>query len=190
MQRPTTDPPLAAPVAPWEVLIWADSHALADALLASLAAAGHAGRVLEQDAELALRGRTGPRAVLIAEDGPRLRAQAAFLGVPLILVVGGLPQAGRPASYAEVHTPAEAALVVDRLVEHQRLAERARYRREPPRRCSRCGRPFDATRVHAGSRTRRFVKFGGVALCGGCVEELRRLLRVADAPYVEADVSR
>jgi hypothetical protein len=110
--------------------------------------------------------------------------------VPLVLLVGDLPSAGRPASYADVRTPAEAALVVDRLVEHQHLAERARYRREPPRRCSRCGRPFDASRVHAGSRARRFVKFGSVALCGGCVDELRRLLRVADTPYVEADVSR
>jgi hypothetical protein len=190
MERPTTDPPPTEPVASWEVLIWADSHRLADALVAALGPAGHPSRVLEQDAELVLRGRTSPRTVVIGEDGPRLRAQAAFLGVPLILVVGDAPRTGRPPSYAEVRTPVEAALVVDRLVEHQRLAERARYRREPPRRCSRCARPFDATRVRAGSRARRFVKFGSVALCGGCVDELRRLLRVADTPYVEADVSR
>jgi hypothetical protein len=189
MPIPPTDPPPRSS----EVLVWATAPTRADALARVLAAPDRRVRVLAHDAELALAGRTAPGAVLVAEAGPGLEAQQAFLGLPLVLVA---EPSGRqepsPAlarrAYAVVRSPAQAALVLDRLVEHQRLAERAGRRHEPPRRCSRCGRGFDSRKVREGTVARRFVKFGAVALCGGCVDALRRLLREADAPFVEADV--
>jgi hypothetical protein len=34
------------------------------------------------------------------------------------------------------------------------------------------------------------VRFGSVALCGGCVDQLRQLLAHTEGPYVEAEVRR
>src|SRR5262249_29883705 len=93
--------------------------------------------------------------------------------------------AGR--AYAVAETPPEAALAVDRFFEHCRLAQQAASRRSVPGRCSRCGRYFDAVKARNGAPSRRFVRFGSVALCGSCVEALRRLLRTAETAVVEAD---
>jgi hypothetical protein len=175
-----------------EVLIWATTSGSADSLALALSAPSRSLRVLELDADLAQAGRSAPGAILVAEAGPRLEAQRAFLGLPLVLVAPSDEKASSTKlarrAYAVVRNATEAALAVDRLVEHQQLAQQASRRREPPRRCSRCGRGFDARKVRDGGVARRFVKFGGVSLCGSCVDALRRLLREADAPFVEADV--
>jgi hypothetical protein len=142
---------------------------------------------LRDDAQLA--GHSASGGLLVAQAGPRLTAQQTFVREPFILIdpdrVSPLVLARR--AYAVVDTVAEAGLLVDRYFVHRDLAQRAANRRDAPRRCSRCGRGFDAQRARAGGNARRFVRFGSVALCGGCVEELRALLRQQESPLIEAD---
>ncbi|HLZ26701.1 MAG TPA: hypothetical protein VKV73_05205 [Chloroflexota bacterium] len=171
------------------ILVWADEWQVAEAIEASVSGAGHRVRRLEDDAELVTLHRREP--LLVAQCGPRLEAQLAFLRGPIILV-----EAGRKASpalaaraYAVVADPAGAGHAVDRFVEHRQLARQVAERRGPPRRCSRCGRGFDARKARGVGTARRFVRFGSISLCGTCVEALRRLLRQAQAQVavVEAD---
>ncbi len=174
------------------VSVWAADPERAAALAEAVRGPGRVVHLLADDAALANAWRATPSGVLIAEDGPRTEMQLAFLHLPLILVRAG----GRPASrvaqraYATVGSAAEAALALDRLAEHQQLAALAARRREPPRGCSRCGRGYDVLKVRGAGLARRFVKFGTIALCGSCLDQLRRLLRAADAPFVEADARR
>jgi hypothetical protein len=168
------------------VLVWAPDEALAD----RLRDLGYSVRVVRTEAELAVAHTTG--ALLVAAYGPSLQSQHAFVRGPVVLLD---PERAAPfelarRAYAVVDTPEEAALMVDRFFEHRRLAERASGRRGSPARCSRCGRGFDARKIRDGTIAQRFVRFGSVSLCGGCVEELRKRLREAEAAVVEADVRR
>jgi hypothetical protein len=170
------------------ILVWAPDWQVGEDLEASLRGVGHAVRRLEEDAQLA----TGhPRdALLVAQCGPRLEAQRAFLRGPLILVEAGRKPSSALAAraYAIVAQASDAGHAVDRFVEHRHLAQQVAERREPPRRCSRCGRGFDALKARGAGTSRRFVRFGSVALCGACVEALRTLLRQqAQVAVVEAD---
>lgn len=171
------------------ILVWADEWQVGEAIEASLIGVGHAVHRLEDDAELATVHQRD--VLLVAQSGPRLEAQQAFLHGPIILV-----EAGRKASpalaaraYAVVAEPSEAGYAVDRFVEHRQLARQVAERRGPPRRCSRCGRGFDALKARGAGTARRFVRFGSIALCGTCVEALRTLLRQAQSQVavVEAD---
>ena len=170
------------------ILIWATDLSLADELASELADANREVRVLESDAELAAS--SAGSALLVAEAGPRLEAQRAFLRGPIILL-----DAERAASrdlvdraYAVVDSPPEASLAVDRFLTHRQAAEQVAGARGSPRRCARCGRGFDALKARRGGTARRFVRFGSIALCGSCVEKLRSLLRQADrSVVVEAD---
>jgi hypothetical protein len=169
------------------ILIWAHDATLGEALLDYLAEPGRSIRVLDTDAELAATGADG--SVLVAQAGPRLAAQQAFLRVPFILVDPARSSDARLArrAYAVVANPPEAGLAVDTYLTHSGLAEAAAARRGPPRRCSRCGRGFDSLKASQGGSARRFVRFGSVALCGSCVEQLRTLLRRVESAVVEAD---
>lgn len=141
------------------------------------------------DGDLAGLANRGDADLLVAEDAEHVRVQSSFLRLPMVLVERtGTPPDERltQRAYAVVHRPSEVGLAVDRFLEHRTLATRAASRREPPRRCSRCGRGYDPAAGRKGP-ARRFVRFGGVSLCGGCVEKLRGLLAGADAPYVEAE---
>lgn len=170
------------------ILIWAHDAALAEALLDYLTEPGRAVRVLDGDAELAAAG-TNNGSLLVAQAGPRLDAQQVFVRSPFILVdpVGRSPASLARRAYAVVTNPPEAGLAVDGYLTHRRLAEEAAAHREPPRRCSRCGRGFDSFKAGHGGTSRRFVRFGSVALCGSCVEQLRTLLRRMESAVVEAD---
>jgi hypothetical protein len=170
------------------ILIWAHDVALGEALLDYLAEPGRSIRVLDTDAELAATG-ADRSTLLVAQAGPRLAAQQAVLRGPFILVD---PARSSNASltrraYAVVANPAEAGLAVDGYFTHRGLAEAAAARRGPPQRCSRCGRGFDSLKASQGGSARRFVRFGSVALCGSCVEQLRTLLRRVESAVVEAD---
>ena len=171
------------------ILVWAPDWQVGEAIEASLVGVGHAVRHIESDAELA----TGhPRdALLVAQCGPRLEAQAAFVRGSFILVEAGCAPSPALAAraYAVVAQPSEAGHAVDRYVEHRQLARQVADRRGPPRRCSRCGRGFDAVKARGVGNARRFVRFGSISLCGTCVEALRTLLRQAQAQVavVEAD---
>jgi hypothetical protein len=169
------------------VRVWTHDADLAEALCAYLIEPGRDVRLLHNDAELAAVPLSG--SLLVAQAGPRLAAQQAFVREPFILID---PQRVSPfaltrRAYASVDTVAEAGLCVDRYFVHRELAQQAASRRDAPRRCSRCGRGFDVQRARAGGSARRFVRFGSVALCGGCVEKLRLLLRQQESPLVEAD---
>jgi hypothetical protein len=171
------------------VLVWATDLGLAQVLAQMLADAGRTVRILEDDAQLVMGQSQG--SLLVAEAGPRLTAQQAFLRGPLIIVdpLRDTKSALARRAYAVVANPAEAALFVDRFFVHRRLSQQAAGRRSPPWRCSRCGRGFDARKaVDGATTTRRFIRFGAVALCGGCVEDLRSRLRQAETAIVEADV--
>src|SRR5262245_24876192 len=137
--------------------------------------------LLEQDAELTSAHNYG--SLLVAEFGPRFEAQQAFVRGPVVRLDPhrAAPHRLRSRAYAVVATPSEAALAADRFFEHRRLSQAAASRRAMPGRCSRCGRPFDALRARSGAPSRRFVRFGSVALCGSCVEALRKLLRSAES---------
>lgn len=171
------------------ILVWAADWQVGEAIEASLVGVGHAVRRLEDDAELATAHQR--EALLVAQCGPRLEAQQAFLHGPMILVLAG--RTASPAltarAYAVVAEPSEAGHAVDRFVEHRQLAEQVAERRGPPRRCSRCGRGFDALKARGAGTARRFVRFGSISLCGTCVEALRTLLRQAQAQVavIEAD---
>ena len=145
-------------------------------------------RVLDSDAELAATGASSG-SLLVAQAGPRLAAQQAFMRGPFILVDPARSSQASLArrAYAVVANPPEARLAVDAYFTHRRLAEEAAARRGPPRRCLRCGRGFDSLKASQGGSARRFVRFGSVALCGGCVEQLRTLLRRVESAVVEAD---
>jgi hypothetical protein len=171
------------------ILVWAPDWQISEAIEASLVEVGHAVRRIDSDAELATRHQRD--ALLVAQCGPRLEAQHAFLRGPIILVEAG--RAPSPAlaarAYAVVAQPSEAGLAVDRFLEHRELARQVAERRGPPRRCSRCGRGFDALKARGAGTARRFVRFGSISLCGTCVEALRTLLRQSQAQVavVEAD---
>jgi hypothetical protein len=170
------------------ILIWAHDAALAESLLDYLAEPGRSVRVLDSDAQLAAAGASSG-SLLVAQAGPRLDAQQAFVRGPFILVD---PARSSQASlerraYAVVANPPEAGLAVDGYLTHRRLAEEAAAHRGPPRRCLRCGRGFDSLKAGQGGSARRFVRFGSVALCGSCVEQLRTLLRRVESAVVEAD---
>jgi hypothetical protein len=169
------------------ILVWAPNCQVFEAIAASLVGSGYAVRHLEDDAELA--GQHQRDALLVAQCGPRLEAQQAFLHAPFILVAAG--RQASPAlvsrAYAIVAEASEVGYAVDRFVEHRQLARQAAERRGPPRRCSRCGRGFDARKARGSGTARRFVRFGAISLCGSCVEALRALLRQAQVAVVEAD---
>jgi len=170
------------------VLIWAHDAALAESLFDHIGEPGRSVRVLDSDAELATAGASSG-SLLVAQAGPRLDAQQAFVRGPFILVD---PARSSPASlarraYAVVANPPEAGLAVDGYLTHRRLAEEAAARRDPPRRCLRCGRGFDSLKAGQGGSARRFVRFGSVALCGRCVERLQTLLRGTESAVIEAD---
>jgi hypothetical protein len=171
------------------ILVWADDWQVGETIEASLIGVGHTVRQLQDDAELATVHQRD--ALLVAQCGPRLEAQQAFLRGQLILVEAGRkPSAALAArAYAIVAQASEAGHAVDRFVEHSQLARQVAERRGPPRRCSRCGRGFDALKARGTGTARRFVRFGAVSLCGTCVEALRTLLRQATAhvAVVEAD---
>jgi hypothetical protein len=169
------------------VLVWATRPDLAEALVSALAEPGRVVRVLEHDAELSSAHTYG--SLLVAEFGPRLEIQQSFVRGPFVLVDAerAAPYRLSGRAYAVVATASEAALAVDRFFEHRRLAQQAANRRALPGRCSRCGRGFDALKARTGAPSRRFVRFGSIALCGACVEALRRLLRAAESAVVEAD---
>jgi hypothetical protein len=169
------------------VLVWATDWRLGQALTEALARAEHAVCQLDGDAELVSAHQRG--GLLVAECGPRLQAQLAFLRMPFILVdpPGLATRALAERAYAVVASAAEAGLAVDRFFEHRQLAEHVAGRRGPPRRCARCGRGFDARKANGAGTARRFVRFGAIALCGGCVEYLRVLLRRAQVAVVDAD---
>ncbi|HEY3060187.1 MAG TPA: hypothetical protein VGL99_14605 [Chloroflexota bacterium] len=169
------------------VLVWATRPDLAEAVVRVLAEPGRIVRVLEHDGELSSAHTFA--SLLVAEFGPRLELQQSFLRGPFVLIDPERSAPRRLASraYAIAATASEAALAVDRFFEHRRLAQQAAGNRSGPRRCSRCGRGFDALKARTGAPSRRFVRFGSVALCGGCIEELRRLLRAAETAVVEAD---
>jgi hypothetical protein len=169
------------------ISIWATDPRLADALLATLAEPGRDLRLLENDGQLAASG--SGAGLLVAQAGPRLDAQQTFLRGPFILVdpqrISSSHLARR--AYAIVPNPAEANLAVDRFIIHRHAAAQAAGARGAPSRCSRCGRGFDAQKARRGGTATRFVRFGSVALCGGCVDQLRTLLRQAESAVVEAD---
>ncbi len=144
-------------------------------------------RVLADDGQLASGART--TRLLVAQAGPRLETQQSFLRGPIILVDPtrtSSPSLAKRA-YAIVENALQASLLVDRFLTHRRMAEQVAGHRASPRRCSRCGRGFDALKAGRGGTTTRFVRFGSIALCGSCVEHLRRLVREATAAIVEAD---
>jgi len=168
------------------VLVWATGPGMVEALSAALSDPGRSVRLLQQDAQLMDAHAHG--SLLVAEVGPRLLAQQAFVRGAFVLVdVERLaPRSLAERAYAVVRSAAEAGLAVDRFFEHRELAQKAAARRAAPSRCARCGRGFDSLRA-SGSMSRRFVRFGSLALCGGCVEALRKLLRQAESAVVEAD---
>jgi len=171
------------------VLVWAPEQQVAETIEASLVGVGHSVRRLEHDADLATLHQR--HTLLVAQCGPRLEAQQAFVRGPLILVESGCKPSDALAAraYAVVAQPAEIGHAVDRFVEHRQLAAEVAERRGPPRHCSRCGRGFDALKARGPGTARRFVRFGAIALCGTCVEALRTLLRQAQTQVavVEAD---
>jgi hypothetical protein len=144
-------------------------------------------RLHESDGELAASGSSG--GLLVAQAGPRLEAQQAFLRGPIILVdpprTASIELKAR--AYAVVANAPEANLAVDRFLVHRHEAERVAGHRGSPRRCSRCGRGFDALKASRGGTATRFVRFGSISLCGSCVEKLRTLLRQTETTVVEAD---
>jgi hypothetical protein len=169
------------------ILIWATDARLAEALCAQLDDPGRDLHVLEDDGELAASGSRG--ALLVAEAGARFEAQRAFLRGPIVLVDPSRVASTQTAMhvYAVVRNAPEAGLAVDRFLTHRRAAEQVAGARGSPRRCSRCGRGFDAFKARRGGNATRFVRFGSIALCGSCVEKLRSLLRQAESVVVEAD---
>jgi hypothetical protein len=169
------------------ILIWAHDPAVAEALVQQVSEPGRAVRVLEDDADLAASSSSG--GLLVAQAGPRLEVQQAFLRGPFILLDPARAASGALAkqAYAVVVDPPEAGLAVDQFLTHRRLAEQAAGHLGPPRRCSRCGRGFDSLKARGAGTARRFVRFGSISLCGSCVESLRTLLRQAESAVVEAD---
>ena len=105
-----------------KILVWADEWQVGEAIEASLTGVGHTVRHLADDAELATLHQRD--ALLVAQCGPRLEAQLAFLHGPIIVVEAGRPVAPALAAraYAVVAQPAEAGHAVDRFVEHRQLA--------------------------------------------------------------------
>lgn len=169
------------------ILIWAADPDAVEALTSALMEPDRELLVLEDDAQLA--SRTCATTLLVCQASPRVEAQQAFLRGAIILVdpkyVTSPPLQRRV--YSTVTNATEASLAVDQFLAHRRLAEQVAGQRASPRRCSRCGRGFDALKARQGGTARRFVRFGSIALCGGCVDSLRRLLHGATAGLVEAD---
>ena len=176
------------PIAPQAtILVWAHDPDVAADLALNVDEPGRAVHLLEDDAQLAASSTSGR--LLVAQAGPRLEAQRAFLRGPLVLVdparISSTELANR--AYAVVANPPEAGLVVDRFLTHRRLADQAASHRGPPRYCSRCGRGYDSLKARGVGTARRFVRFGSISLCGSCVESLRSLLRRTETAVVEAD---
>jgi hypothetical protein len=175
------------------ILVWAADAGRSAALVDALRGEGRTIQpVLDGDMATLTYHRTAD--LLVAEDGAGLAAQLPFIRIPLILVRRpDAPSATPriiPKAYAIVARAAEATLAVDRFIEHRRLSERATARREPPRQCSRCGRGYDPMAGRKSGVARKFVRFGAISLCGGCVEELRNLIQHAETPFVEAERRR
>lgn len=172
------------------VAVWAADAARVAALAAAVAGPGRSVQEVLDLGELIRLAYHRLVDALVLEDAEVLGSQVAFLRLPIILVRRGpdgpTPRLAKQA-YAIVARPAEAGLAVERLLEHRRLAARAGGRREPPRRCSRCGRGYDPAAGRKGV-ARRFVRFGQVTLCGACVADLRTVLVHAEAPWVDAGV--
>ena len=176
------------PIAPQAtILVWAHDPDVAADLALNVDEPGRAVHLLEDDAQLAASGTSGR--LLVAQAGPRLEAQRAFLRSPLVLVDPGRISSSELANraYAVVAHPPEAGLAVDRYLTHRRLADQAASHRGLPRYCSRCGRGFDSLKARGVGTARRFVRFGSISLCGSCVESLRSLLRRTETAVVEAD---
>jgi hypothetical protein len=169
------------------ILIWATEQPLLEDLHEYLAEPARALQELEDDGQLAASGSNG--ALLVAQVGPRLEAQRAFLRGPFILIDPTRSASAelKSRAYAIVANAPEAGLAVDRFLTHRQAAERVAGHRGSPRRCSRCGRGFDALKASRGGTATRFVRFGSISLCGSCVEKLRSLLRQAETTVVEAD---
>lgn len=173
------------------VLVWAADAERAARMASMVEGAGRLVEVSLDDEALIRVASRGGADLLVAEDAPALVAQAAFLRLPLLLLRSparhGLAddRLARRA-YAVVARVSDLGLAVERFLEHRLLSQRAAQRHEPPRRCSRCGRGYDAVAGRKGV-ARRFVRFGSVSLCGGCVETLRKLLATTDAGFVEAE---
>src|ERR1700724_187414 len=98
------------------ILIWAHDPGVAEDLVRNVSEPGRAVRVLDGDAQLAASGGQGLGGLLVAQAGPRLEAQQAFLHGPLILVDPARTSSTELAkrAYAVVTDPPEAGLVVDR----------------------------------------------------------------------------
>lgn len=172
-----------------EVLVWASRTDVAEQLARAAEGPGRDVRVVLDDAELARLVTQGGSSLLLAEDGPLLAVQHHLLRLPLIL----LRRDGQPATpklaraaYAILARPVEAGLVIERFLEHRQVAAAVAQRRQPPRRCARCGRAYDAQAARRGT-ARRFVKFGSLALCGSCVALFHKLVTRTDTPFVEAE---
>ncbi len=85
--------------------------------------------------------------LIVAEEARWLEAQLPFLRTPFFLLRAPLvvgPSQLTLRACACVRSSGEIGLAIDQFVAHQRLAKRAATRREPPTRCSRCGRSFNA----------------------------------------------
>lgn len=175
------------------ILVWAADAGRSAALVEALEGPG---RTIQPvlDSEMADLTYHRSADLLVAEDGIGLAEQLPFIRIPLILVRRpDAPSATPrevPKAYAIVARAAETTLAVDRFVEHRRLSQQATARREPPRQCSRCGRGYDPMAGRKSGVARKFVRFGSVSLCGGCVEELRSLIQHAETPFVEAERRR
>ncbi len=164
-----------------DVLVWAASGDRAQALIEALEGPGRAVRSVLDEAELAQIAYRRAADVLVVEAAPALEAQTSFLRLPLILVRRAeerpVPQLARHA-YAIVSRPVEAALALDRLVEHRRLAEHALTRREPPRLEHHDGSAGQPGLVEQGHRhPRRFPGAWGRLQHGAGVRGQRRTQR-------------
>jgi hypothetical protein len=195
MQRFLPDPaPLADTpmVGELRVLVWAPTSHQAESLVKEASGPGRLVHFEPDDATAVSLVSRGSVDLLVAVAGPALEAQAAFIRVPLILLLPDRRPSPRleQRAYAVIHQVSAVSLVIDRFLEHRQLAGRAAARREPPRQCARCGRRYDPMRTRGGGTANRFVRFGSISVCGACVEALRKLLASADTPYVEAELAR
>jgi hypothetical protein len=171
--------------------IWAPDAASTEELVAAATESGADVTTLDTDAELVQFAYHQEIDLLIALDDERLLAQERFIRTPLLLV----RNPHRPMSlglartaYSVARSAGEVSLAIDRFGEHRRLSSSAAQRRHAPAKCSRCGLVYDPASGHDEPET-RFVRFGSVALCGGCVGELRNALRAATGTLVDVDSS-
>ena len=170
------------------VLVWATRSDLAEALVAALA---EPGRVVR-------RARTGrrsdQRAQLRVAPGGRVRAAASrssrrsCAGRSCCSTLGVRRRISSPVGRTRSWRPCRKRRW--RWIASSNTGGWRRRRRTDGScrvgaravadRSTRCGRA-------RGSPSRRFVRFGSIALCGSCVEALRKLLRATETALVEAD---